>query len=370
MTIPVKMVHRKRNRKSYPVVYTGSLIARKQKERRAAVAAKAQAKQLASQQAEAAAMRVISVALPLGIGDVHWCAQKFVGLRAFYPGKPLHCYVNESPNHKTVEYLKLLSVVDEAYQSNRAPYDIIRELPGTYKDPKYATLRGSRNWRDFSFVFVANAHVEAGKHIKDWMPELATEYTLAYKFPTDVHQRCSGLMPHGRTVLLYPSGIGPNYGFHRDWWSPLLWALVVLEFNKYNIIPTFVGANTADDVNYMKSVEGYLKTYECAQYFNAVGKTDMASYIYMIMKARGWMGLNSGGGIVAISVNCPTVMFWADNRFPIKDEMGLTAQNFNPMMQYSWQSAEQLKVYRTLSYGSPSLTPQEAVKQMLEVIRP
>ena len=59
----------------------------------------------------------------------------------------------------------------------------------------------------------------------------------------------------------------------------------------------------------------------------------------------------------------PTLMLWADQRWPVGDVA------FVPEMQRSWLDDHQLETYRTLSYGSPDLTPERLVDALLEVAR-
>ena len=304
-------------------------------------------------------MEPITVALPLGIGDSHWSCQKLASLKRHHQGAPIHAYINESENHKTVGYMDIMPCVDKALFSKKAPYCITTEMPGTYRHPRYGTLEGCRNWNGFDYVFVANHAMESGMPIHDWIPELDTEYGFEYFMPIGTENKSLELMPEP-TVLLYPSGMAPNSGFHNYWWKFRDWAEVIQLLNDAGVEPLLVGANTKDDLRYASRL---VRRCRGLNFQNAVGKTSIPDYVRLIERARGWMGLNSGGGIVSASALTPTVMFWADKRWPVG------GASFNPEMQTAWLHPEEMSNYRTLSYGDPKMTPFAAANAMMNVIR-
>ena len=303
---------------------------------------------------------MIRVVTALGIGDTHWACQKMRALKELHGGCPLHVHVNESPNHETVGYLDIVSVVDEAVCDKSAPYDIMREMPPNYMSPHWSTLDGCRNWRGYDYILVPNGHLESGRHISEYLPELETDYDVELDLSDAVLGRSEQLMPEPR-VLLYPSGTGPNQGFHGGWWTVYNWYWVVRCLNEINVSPLFVGANTPDDCGYFKKLEQYIGPLD---YGSVVGQTSIPDYMALIKRARCWVGLNSGGGMVAASMGTPCVQFWSDERHTPGPHPG-----FVPEMQRGWLSEEQLSTYRTFSYGAPDMNPRNVVDAINEVMR-
>ena len=301
----------------------------------------------------------LHVALPLGIGDAHWSLQKMRALKALHGNPKLVAHINESTNHRTVGYLNMIPFVDQAILNHRAPYDITREMPPDYRDDRWATLEGCRGWREFDYVLVANGHLERGRHISEWLPELETDYRFDLSFGDA--WSTSHRMMSGRQVLLYPSGVGPNLGFHEDWWTKQDWVDVVRLLNAGGHVPLFVGADTDDDRGYFRALEGLLREAGVA-YHEVVGKTSIPEVLLLIRRAAAWCGLNSGLGITSASMGTPTVMMWADERWPVG------RVSFDPGMHASWLPAE-CPTYRTRSYGDPGTTPRSVVDAILEVIR-
>lgn len=305
-------------------------------------------------------MNPLTVALPLGIGDCHWACTKLRALSAHCDGRPVHAYVNRSGNHDTVQYLALVPQIAEAHFSDRAPYDINADLPGGYLHPRWSSLEGSAGWRGFDYVLVPNGHLERGEPLATYLDGLATEYG----YPLAIAKRDVGLaraMAAPGSVLLYPSGTGPNFGFHRDTWTRGDWAQVVQLLNAAGVRPVLVGAPTVDDRRYAARVRQCLGG---AQYVDLVGRTTVAQVMALIRDAAAWCGLNSGLGITAAMLGTPTVMLWADRRYPTG-----AAVAFDPQMQTSWLDTDRLASYRTLSFGAPTLTPESVVAAVLDVRR-
>lgn len=303
----------------------------------------------------------LRVALPLGIGDAMWVCQKLKGLSAYHDGRPIRAFINSSPNHATVGFLNIVPSVDEAIFSREAPYDINTEMPPSYLHEKWSTLNGCAGWRNFDYVLVANGHLESRKRIETWLPEIETEFSFELNIKQedrDYAAEISGPRP----VLLYLSGVGPNMGFHANTWSVDYWVVLVEMLNAAGIEPVLVGAKTHDDLLYGMEFE---KRAVRLKYNSTIGKTNIPQYCAQIEEAAVWCGLNSGGGIVAAMRKTPTVMLWSDDRFPIRG-----VPTFLPHeMKTSWLNEDQLTTYRTLSYGSPDLSPTKVIESILEVIR-
>ena len=305
----------------------------------------------------------IKVAFPLGIGDCHWSAQKIAGLQALHPGCDIVAHVNESPDHKSWGYLDLIPEIARAEKNGDAPMSIEHELEGTYRHERWTRLDGCRNWQGYDYVLVANAWMEAGRPIDQWIPELATQYSFDYRYPEGCEERCLALMPDP-AVLLYLSGVGPNEAFHGGTWKPEDWVTVVSRLNRAGRIPILVGAPSVQDLAYRDRVLcAFTASGLHLMYNDLIGQTTIPEYVHLIERARVWVGLNSGGGMVAASAGTPTVMFWADKRYPVG------TQHFEPKMQTAWLSAEQLETYRPVPYGSPYAEPERVAELILEIAR-
>lgn len=310
--------------------------------------------------------QTIRVALPVGIGDSHWSIQKLRSLKARHPGCRLSCHINESPNHQTVHYLRMFDFIDEAHLDKKAPIDIDRQMPGGPRDDRWAKLEGCQGWGGFDYLLVANGWIERGRHLGDWIPELETDYDFSemIRFPGLAESTARHIMRKPR-VVLYPSGVGPNAGFHKGWWAPQHWLQVIRILNEAGERPVIIGANTPDDKDYWFKHLLPILVDDRRDVHCIVGETSIPEVLAVIKASKCWCGLNSGTGIVSASMGVPTVMLWSDNRFKV----GAPHLNFDPGMQRSWLSPEQLATYRTHSYGDPATTPEAVAASILEVMR-
>jgi hypothetical protein len=304
----------------------------------------------------------VNVVMPLGIGDCHWVCTKLRALSAFHGGKPIHAYINKSPDHASVGYLQLVPFIEKATQTEAALYHVHEELDEPYKSAKWSTLKGSAGWNGFDYILVPNGHLESGKPLSTWMPELATEFSYDLAIPQAERDYARSLAAPG-SVLLYPSGTGANLGFHRNTWTTKHWAEVIERLNAEGIVPVLVGAKSKADLAYQRFLK---RACSHVEYVDTIGLTNIPQVLAMIEDAAVWCGLNSGLGIVSAMRYTPTLMLWADARYPIRHSSTYT---MHPNMQRSWLSPDQLETYRTLSYGSPDLTPETVVRTIMEIRR-
>jgi hypothetical protein len=304
----------------------------------------------------------LRVALPPGIGDVHWVCTKLRALKALEGGRPIKAYVAQDFAHASTGYLDMVPFVDASEYSADAPRMLDDEMGGNHRDPRWSTLKGCRHYRGFDYWLVANGHLERGDRLESWLPELDTEFT----YPLNIPQAARDKVADWGRVLLYPSGVGPNQGFHASWWRPTDWVEVVARLNAEGVRPVLVGAAQQDDGSYRDTLR-YLLDRDQLLYEDRVGHTNLPEYCALIERASVWVGLNSGGGIVSAMRGTPTVMLWSNQNFPIQ---GVDYRNqLHPFMQTNWLTEGQLASYRTASYGSSDCTPARVAHLALEVAR-
>jgi hypothetical protein len=302
----------------------------------------------------------LRVALPLGIGDCHWSCQKLRGLSEKF-NRPIHAYVNSSAHHVSVNYLSMVPFIEKAVQSPKAPFNICGQLPPCHKSEKWLSLEGARGWNGFDYVVQANGLLEVGGRIEQLFPEVPTDYSYELNIPQQDRDRAD-LIGGELPVLFYLSGIGPNSGFHHLWWAVAHWIELCRLFNSVGVEPVLIGSKTEDDRNYLN---WFLSVSQNLKFKNLVGETEIPEVCALIENASVWIGLNSGLGIVSAMRKVPTIMMWADNRFPETKGNVL----FPPVMQKSWLNDDFDNTYSTFSYGSPDLTPENVFKKAQEIRR-
>ena len=314
--------------------------------------------------------RAIHVALPLGIGDCHWVVTKLRALSVYHDGAPIYTYTGTSPNHKTDGYLSICPQVTEARYSAQAPKGLWGEIDNpNHRDIHWASLKNCANWRTFTYVLQANGHLEASRPLRTFLPELdecgGTEFEYAPRI-TDAERARAATLGGAHPVIVYTAGVGPNAGFQNHQFGVDHWVEVCERLVALGLTPVLCGANNKDDLRYRDWLVRKLARYKLP-FLDTTGQTSIPEYCALIESARVWIGFNSGGGIVSAMRRTPTVMLWSDSTYPITGVHELTV--LPPAMQRSWLTDEQLTTYRTLSFGSPELTPAAVVAKAMEVIR-
>lgn len=291
-------------------------------------------------------MARITVTLPLGIGDCHWVLMRMRAFRNYIgPGHEIHAHIAHGPNHRSSEFLQLTRFFDKVVVDQNA----LIGVPEDHQNPKWSTLHGSEGWKGYDFCLQANGHLERGDPIETWLPELDEHGGIDYFY--DIDLRGDGSLDDVQftpRILLYPSGTGPNRGFRTGWGRPQ-WDILLKTLNHHGHRPTFVGANTQDDLSYWQDLR--LK----GDFEDLVGKTSLREYLALIMCCRVWYGLNSGGGIMSAAFRRHTIMLWSDQAYG-----GL----LHPKMQRNWVGVA--PNYYTFSYGAPGME-QESVDKLVEV---
>lgn len=326
----------------------------------------------------------LRVAFPVGIGDCHWVLLKMKALSRFFDDRPIHAFINEGPDHATIGFLKMCPQIQEAFVDKNAPYGYDFKPRVDFKGETNPVDHGSRYHRhwallencinvgDYDVWAIFNPCVDAGISFDELWPELnpygGTDYEYELNIPADAQEYVKQFGE--KPLVFYPSGVSANRLFHYNLWTKEQWALSAKRLNEATgreIV--VVGSSSKSDLDYWRDGENPLREIFDSlgvNYVDAVGKTNLYQYCAIIKGASAWVGLNSGGGIVSAGMKVPTVMIWSDSAYPIQHS---NAINMHTNMQRSWLNEAQQKTYRTLSFGSPGLTPESIAEKTLEVMR-
>jgi hypothetical protein len=322
----------------------------------------------------------LRVAFPVGIGDCHWVLIKMKALSKFFDNRPIHAYINEGPNHATIGFLEMCPQVEQAFVDKNAPYGYDFKPALDFNGQTNPVESGSRNHRHWALLencinyggydvwAVFNPCIDAGIPTEQIWPELeaygGTEYEYDLNIPDEAYKSVAvfGENP----ILFYPSGTSANQLFHNNMWTKADWAKTAKLLNNATGKPMVViGAGSKVDLDYWAELKVYFDELNVS-YIDTVGKTNIPQYCALIKRSSVWVGLNSGGGIMAAALKVPTVMLWSDSAYPIA---GCNAAKMHTNMQRSWLNKEQQLNYRTISFGSRHCTPENIVKKTLEVAR-
>ncbi len=245
-------------------------------------------------------MRKIKVCA--GIGDNIWLLQKLIN-----SGEQFDF---ELPDGKPQRGKQIFDLLPQVAAS--ATY-----VPGlTYK--KLAD-RNQQNfnplWQNIklrSFYLSANTHLEQGKRIEDFLPDLKTSFRIDWDTPG------TSWIDHGGKTLI---GIyGSSYSTSRSWgfWDAAKWFKLIrmihhLEHGKFRFV--LIGAQwdldlVGDLIKYIGLYNsGGSRSEDKVDFVNTVGES-LGHVVDYMSQLDYFFSFPSGLGILAPTVGCPVTMFY------------------------------------------------------------
>lgn len=271
-------------------------------------------------------MRKIKLAVPAGIGDFSWIWVKLSTIKDV----EWEVYSPDCYPQRTKEFCDLLENVQGGLGKH------------TYQDILLQERRFHplRTWQDYQNAFgediiyiQSNKHLEQGKPLRDWLPDLDCNFHYKLNLKEQVMQELKIN--------------GPLFGFHtasmqgiRNWnaWMPETW----VEFLKqvYKEFPdfTFIALGGYWDVDTIQEIKGLLK--DDFPLIDLVGKTTISDAIRILNKLDYYVGFSSGLNCLANVLNKPCTALWPKHQ---------------RQLMYSWADPESVvrRDYMGFTYDSP-----------------
>lgn len=244
-----------------------------------------------------------NVTVPSGIGDVSWIYSKLC-----HADKPIWFEVADGWPYRTAPFLELLPNVAVAKYSD-VNYTTICVLQGS--TPSWKTIVDRRA----GMIYLeANQHLERGKRLEEWLPDLPTDFHYPIPGPSLRDLSVVNRLLHWETLPRPLIGISAaSYRGHRAWntwgydqWSPFLKALTEETGGTVILLGGFW-----DDLTHELTLEGYL---------DIVGKTNIPQAIEVLRRLDHYVGFASGLGILRTVLSKSAYML-----FPSHLEMLMTS---------------------------------------------
>lgn len=240
-----------------------------------------------------------TLSVPSGIGDISWMYSKLKHV------EPFRWLVADGWPARSVPYLKLLPQVLDADYGHFDYSDILR-FEETLKIGATPTWKDLEKYSGGNLYLEANRHLEAGKPLRTWLPDLPTDYHYDIVIPeTEAHRAAKLLVGLKRPIW----GISAaSYRGAEAWktWGVEPWLRFLhgwLDFAGGTVL--LMGANW-DDLTFALSSEG--------GFTDLVGRTSVPMALWIAREIDGYIGFSSGLGIVRTVFNKPTMMMWPDHQ--------------------------------------------------------
>ena len=263
------------------------------------------------------------VGLPSGIGDQSWAISKLVNAPEW---NEIEIEVADGWPFRSDDYLAMLG--------KKCVYGQFR-----YEDiVVFEQLHPYKTWQDISnkgfgkFLMQPNHHLERGLPLKDYLPDLKTDYHYNLNIPSIENKSYYPLLKTGNWVGISAA----SYRGHKAWktwdlenWTELCKMLIASEYNICLL------GGSWDDLT--RSLEYDLPSNVC---LNLVGQTkfDEACAVHKLLKF--YVGFSSGLGIIRTVMSLPTIMLWPEHQTALSE---------------SWADPEDLESRRYIasSYMTP-----------------
>lgn len=242
---------------------------------------------------------MITYHVPSGIGDVSWMYSKL-------KHAPLANWrVADGWPARTAPYLKLLDNIAEVDYGDFTYSDLI-------KFEEYHNLGPSLSFNQvkslpFTNVFLeANRHLEMGRPLETWMPDLPTDYHYKINIPDEDKRRAVALLDGLERPIWGISAA--SYRGSEAWktWGYDQWKEFLTNWHALRGGTILMMGGFWDDLTHTLASE--------AGYKDIVGKTSVPTMVHVLDLIDGYIGFSSGMGIIRTVLKKPVFMLWPDHQ--------------------------------------------------------
>lgn len=243
------------------------------------------------------------IGVPSGIGDISWVVSKLINSPEWKNG--LEMQIADGWPFRSREYLESVGakLADPPYGNFRYEDIISWEAVHPYKLWEHVPKNVGR------FLMQPNWHLEQGRSLKDWLPDLETNYHYNVRLPYIDGKEYYDDLKNGNWVGISAA----SYRGHKAWktWGMSEWrelcSMIIAEGYELVLL-----GGAWDDLT--QSLENEFPKGAC---INLVGKTSFpeACSIHKLLKF--YIGFSSGLGIIRSVMRLPTMMLWPEHQQPL-----------------------------------------------------
>ena len=243
-------------------------------------------------------MDYLTIGLPSGVGDCLWAVAKLRSVG------PFHFEIADGWPYRTKPWFDLLDCTASVKYGEFSYTDILafQSVNNIKPDTPWAEL-SQRGYA--SLLIEPNKHLERGHPLKDWLPDLPTDYHIPMVTAPEDRDRAAKLlagMPRpiwGISAASYRgSEAWKTWGYKE--WSPFLKAFHAHAGGTILLLGGFW-----DDLTSTLAEDGYA---------DLVGKTSMGCMVEILKHLEGYIGFSSGMGMLNTALWGNTFMLWPEHQ--------------------------------------------------------
>lgn len=245
----------------------------------------------------------MKIVVPSGIGDFSWMYSKLVNLSCMLDvevaqtGGPLRLkpYADILPkissvSHRKMSWNQLKSIAISA-ETTLEQLDELRRAGPVFME--------------------TNSHLEAGRHLKDWLPCLnPIRHHYDVRIPQQDAVDAAKLVPKGPFIALFASSLGTSGAWKT--WQQNEWVHLMMLIREHVGDIEFVLVGAKWDVDLGKLIEAEAKK-KNLNFTNLVDTTTgrAGMVLHIISLSSYFIAFPSGLGILADVIEAPATMFYA-----------------------------------------------------------
>lgn len=244
-----------------------------------------------------------SIKVCAGIGDNIWLLMKLINA-----GEQFDFFLPDGKPQRGKQIFDLLPEV--AASATYAPglsYKVLTEHNIQKRKPFWNGIN------DRSFYLQCNDHLEQGKRIETFLPDLPTRFKIDW-FTDAVRPNVKINFPATKKYI----GIyGSSYSTSRAWgfWNEHEWLELIRKIHRHEPEYVFVIIGAAWDLDLGRNLVKLLE-HERIPFINTIGEP-LGTVVEIMKRLTYFFSFPSGLGILAPTVNCPVTMFYPKHLEPM-----------------------------------------------------
>lgn len=256
----------------------------------------------------------MKIGVPSGIGDISWIVSKLIN----------------APQWEEIEF-----VVADGWPFRAAPY--LEEMLGrkaTYGEFQYDTIvsfesmqrqNAKDRYNTWDYVVRSgfgihylqpNHHLEKGWPLKDWLPDLETNYHYPVSLPSITGREYHSPLSNSNDKWVGVSAA--SYRGHKAWktWDMGMWKELLTPLVSEGFRICFMGGSW-DDLT--RGLASDMIGEHGSRVMDLVGQTTFPEACAIHKLLPYFIGYSSGIGIIRTVMSLPTMVLWPDHQIPLSD---------------------------------------------------
>lgn len=255
-------------------------------------------------------IKEVSVALPPGIGDMHWVLEILESFKEKNRiDKLTIAIVDRGPNIQySSEFLRLIPFVDSIQLLKKIPFEF--SIIGGSGNPfiTNASCRDYQGATKIDYLMEFNSRLEHGVRIEDILPEYEVNFNYPIKYPERAKSFVKFIKKAAgnKLYLFYASSHLGNNNWTRGRWDPKEWIALAKKIHaETKRKPILIGAE------WDKQYANEIKNQDTGEMIiDLVGKTNVPEMLGLLREANCVVSFLSGIVILATRFKTPCASFW------------------------------------------------------------